>query len=80
MFSGLIYLHSSRMPQLRVCPAAYPPRTRVSFQHPVIVLVQGVIYSVRSEPGRLAYVIDVNFQDTELVQFMVQSSDICVIR
>jgi len=69
------------MSQSRICPAAYPPRTHVSFQHPVIGLVQGVISSIRrNDPCTLAYVIDVNFQDTHLVQFIIQSSDICVIR
>jgi len=69
------------MSQSRICPAACPPRTRVSFQHPVIGLVQGVISSIRRNDRRgIYYLIDVNFQDTGLVQFMVQPSDICVIR
>ena len=71
----------------RIAPACYPPRTRVSFQHPVVGLVQGVVANIMytndrrlsTHPEGLAYVIHVQTQDRGLVIYVKQPSDICVI-
>lgn len=68
---------------ISVFPACYPPRTSVSFQHPVLGLVRGVISRaylttnrrISTHPNGLAYVIDVALPD-RLAQFVQQPSDI----
>ena len=75
------------MSQATVFPAAYPPMTRVSFQHPVLGLVLGVISRhylsdsrlISTHPDGLSYVIDVACPNRGTVQFVKQPSDISVI-
>jgi len=75
------------MSSTSVSSVAYPPMTRVSFQHPVIGLVRGVISrsyftasrNISTHPDGLAYVIDVPCPNRGTIQFVKQPSDISVI-
>ena len=75
------------MSQSTVSSVAYFPMTRVSFQHPVIGLVRGVISrsyftasrNISTHPDGLAYVIDVPCPNRGTIQFVKQPSDISVI-
>jgi hypothetical protein len=65
----------------------HPPMTSVSFQHPVIGLVRGVISrsyftasrNISTHPDGLAYVIDVPCPNRGTIRFVKQPSDISVI-
>jgi hypothetical protein len=68
-------------------PAAYPPMTRVSFQHSTLGSMEGVISKVEltsnrvlsTHPDGLVYIIEVNCPNRGLFQIMRQPSDIRVI-